>query len=399
MLHAATRSCNSQQFGSTRNKWTEERRHHPDNFKTILDLARSFFALLSMAPNSNMADNKTKLKVLLLLDLLSDDDEAEKQQRRRVNWVRLWIARREQRGAYHLLVRELALEDEAAYRDFFRMTKSQFRALVDRIARHIAKKDTVMRSSIKADERLAVTLRYLATGETFKSLEYNFRISRTTISYIVFECCSVLFKTLAPEFLKTPDSEEEWSLIAQNFSQHWNFPNGIGAIDGKRIIIQQPMNAGSHYFDYKDHHSIILLAVFGPNYECLWADIGTNGRAPDGAIWQRSDLKAMLGSKENKLHLPSMTPLPMRSKPVPFVLTGDDAFGLTTYLMKLYPRTHLTLEQRIFNYRLSQMRRISENGFGILANRWRVLRVPILLALDFVTNIVLALLVLHNYLR
>ncbi len=104
-----------------------------------------------------------------------------------------------------------------------------------------------------------------------------------------------------------------------------------------QLWLSLPSNSGSHYFDYKDHHSIMLLAVFGPNYECLWADIGTNGRAPDGAICQRSDLKEMLASKENKLHLPPMRQLPMRSKAVPFVLTGDDAFGLTTYLMKPYP--------------------------------------------------------------
>ena len=362
-----------------------------------------------LAPNSAKADDGHSavmaakrhkvIKALLLLDLLSEDDEHEKKRRNRVQWVKPWIARRVERGAYHLLVRELALEDEIAYREFFRMTKEQFKVLGDKIACHIAKQDTVMRSSIKADERLAVTLRYLATGETFKSLEYSFRMSRTTISYVVLDCCAALFKILGPEFLKTPDSEDEWCAISHQFAQRWNFPNGIGAIDGKRIIIQQPTNSGSHYFDYKDHHSVILLAIFGPNYECLWADIGTNGRAPDGAIWQKSDLKALLSSSENKLHLPSKRPLPMRSKPIPFVLTGDDAFGLTTYLMKPYPRTHLTLEERVFNYRLSRMRRISENGFGILANRWRVLRSPILLSPEFVTRIVLALLVLHNYLR
>lgn len=224
-------------------------------------------------------------------------------------------------------------------------------------------------------------------------------MSRTTISYVVSECCDALFKILGPDFLKTPDSEEELCAIAKHFAKRWNFPNGIGAIDGKRIIIQQPNNSGSHYFDYKDHHSIILLAVFGPNYECLWADMGTNGRAPDGAIWQKSDLKALLSSTEKELHLPSKVSLPMRSKPIPFVLTGDDAFGLTTYLMKPFPRTHITLEERVFNYRLSRMRRISENGFGMLANGWRVLRSPILLSPDFVTSIILALLVLHNYLR
>ena len=54
-----------------------------------------------------------------------------------------------------------------------------------------------------------------------------------------------------------------------------------------RIILQQPDIAGSHYFDYKSNNSVTLLATIGPNYECHWADMGKNGRTPDGGIWQR----------------------------------------------------------------------------------------------------------------
>ena len=215
----------------------------------------------------------------------------------------------------------------------------------------------------------------------------------------MIECCEAIIELLAPKYLKTPDSEEEWARVASLFEMRWNFPNGIGAIDGKRVIIQQPSNSGSHYFDYKDHNSIILLAVFGPNYECSWADVGTNGRAPDGAIWQKSDLKKLLNSNKNELNVPPAKPLPGRVKSIPDVLTGDDAFGLTTYLMKPYPRSQLNNEQRIFNYRLSRMRRISENGFGIIANRWRISRSPLLLSPEKVCTVVFAVLVLHNFLR
>ena len=61
--------------------------------------------------------------------------------------------------------------------------------------------------------------------------------------------------------------------------------------------------------------------------------------------------------------------------------------------------SRLSEEQRILNYRLSRMRRISENGFGIMANRWRVFRAPIQLPPDTVNLLVLVALILHNYLR
>ena len=67
--------------------------------------------------------------------------------------------------------------------------------------------------------------------------------------------------------------------------------------------------------------------------------------------------------------------------------------------MKPYPQTGLTEEKRIFNYRLSRCRRISENAFGILGNRWRVFRSRIALAPDKVSLLVLGALTLNNFLR
>ena len=84
-------------------------------------------------------------------------------------------------------------------------------------------------------------------------------------------------KVLAPDYLKVPDTEQEWESVARKFEARWNFPNGVGAIDGKRVIVQQPSNSGSHFYDYKGNNSIVLLAVFGPDYQCLWASAGTNG--------------------------------------------------------------------------------------------------------------------------
>ena len=118
-------------------------------------------------------------------------------------------------------------------------------------------------------------------GESFKSIEYSFRISRTLISSIITECCEAIFEALGPTRLKTPNNVEDWLSTAVQFECRWNFPNGLGAIDGKRIIIQQPDKSGSPYFDYKGPNSIILLAVFSPNYECIWADVGTNGRSSE----------------------------------------------------------------------------------------------------------------------
>ena len=59
-----------------------------------------------------------------------------------------------------------------------------------------------MRSCIPAETRLALTLRYLATGENFNSLRYLFRISQPSISLIIPEVLDSIYKVLVADFIK-----------------------------------------------------------------------------------------------------------------------------------------------------------------------------------------------------
>ena len=67
--------------------------------------------------------------------------------------------------------------------------------------------------------------------------------------------------------------------------------------------------------------------------------------------------------------------------------------------MKPFAQRALADEKRIFNYRLSRGRRVSENVFGILTNRFRVFSTLLSIKPDNVTKVVLATLALHNFLR
>lgn len=86
-------------------------------------------------------------------------------------------------------------------------------------------------------------------------------------------------------------------------------------------------------------------------------------------------------------------------QPVPYVLLGDEAFGLSTHLMRPYPSKGLTKEKKVHNYRHCRARRVVECSFGILSNKWRVLHSAMLVAPDYATLVVQTCCVLHNYVR
>ena len=77
-----------------------------------------------------------------------------------------------------------------------------------------------------------------------------------------------------------------------------------------------------------------------------------NGRNSDGGNWSQSPMKKAL--ENGTLNLPKPKYLSADSSDIPYVCVGDDAFLLTTYMMKPYPQKHLSPDKRIFNYRLSR---------------------------------------------
>ena len=195
-----------------------------------------------------------------------------------------------------------------------------------------------------------------------------------------------------------PNSPDDWERISKDFEEKWNFPNCLGALDGKHVTVQAPFNSGSYYYNYKHTHSVVLMALVDANYKFTYIDIGSNGLVSDGGVYR--DCSLSISIEQNKLNFPDAKSLPGREKSVPYVIVADEAFPLKEYIMKPYPlKAGLDNSKRIFNYRLSRARRVVENAFGIICNRFRVLRSPMLLTPDKVESVVLCCCALHNFLR
>jgi hypothetical protein len=163
------------------------------------------------------------------------------------------------------------------------------------------------------------------------------------------------------------------------------------------VSIKCPANSGSLYYNYKHFFSVILLAIVDADYNFLYVDVGSAGRSNDSGVFCNSKLYELL--EINQLGVPPPKPLPGRDVSVPYVIVGDDAFPLKNYLLKPYPNRQLNVDKRIFNYRLSRARRISENVFGILTSRFRIFQRPISLEPAKACFVVLAVCALHNFLR
>ena len=96
----------------------------------------------------------------------------------------------------------------------------------------------------------------------------------------------------------------------------------------------------------------------------LFTREGGYGKQSDGGVFRYSALYQSLETQS--LKLPGDTFLPNSEITLPYVFVGDEAYPLTTYIMKPYGRRTLDRSKVIFNCRLSRARRVVECAFGWL---------------------------------
>jgi hypothetical protein len=314
--------------------------------------------------------------------------------RRKQFWVRPWITRRVQYGDYDNLMVELERESQGDFTNFLRMEPAMFHELVQRLTPRISKQDTQFRRALEPGLKLAVTLRFLATGNSFHSLSYSFRVPHNSISIFVREVLEAIIAEFGEEVVVTPTIPEGWRELADKFSAIWNFHHTLGALDGKHIAIKAPPQSGSVFYNYKGFFSIILLGLVDADYKFIWVDVGANGSTSDCAVFNQSELKDAV--EAGALGIPDAEPLPGDDHDIPYFFVGDDAFALSTWMMNPFSARNFDNDERIFNYRLSRARRIVENAFGILAHRFQCLLTTLQMNPEAVQTLVMACIFLHR---
>lgn len=165
--------------------------------------------------------------------------------------------------------------------------------------------------------KINLNYRYLACGDSQRSLTYLYRFGKATISKVIKETTAAIWDALKNKCLNPP-SKEEWTRIASQFSEKWDFPHCVGALDGKHVAVQAPPNSGSEFFNYKGHFSIVLMALCDANYSFTVVDIGSSGHYSDGAIFSNSCFANM-----DNFNFPNSSTLPGCETLFPHVIVGD----------------------------------------------------------------------------
>ena len=115
--------------------------------------------------------------------------------------------------------------------------------------------------SVPSDKRLAITLRYLATGADITLLGDTFGIAGRTVRDIILQVCLAITNSdTLKSLINFPKHDVDFAGISRRFFDRFQFPNCVGAVDDTHIPITKPKKSEDprSYFDYKHDYSIHL---------------------------------------------------------------------------------------------------------------------------------------------
>jgi hypothetical protein len=237
-------------------------------------------------------------------------------------------------------------------------------------------------AAFSISDRVAVTLHYLSQSVAAHESAAIFGMGKSSVLRYIKQVMEILtHESVIRETVRLPRSSAEWDIIMDGFENICGFPNVCGCIDGTLIEILRPSDYEGWYCR-KMYPAINMQAIVDHKKRIMSYSIRP-GSFNDAMIFKFS-----IDGSRIKNWIPRQGHL-----------IGDQGYKLSYYLLIPYPEDTRNPSERKYNYKLSATRMTVEQSFGILKNRFRILKEP-LKQRDHssISQIVESCIVLHNLL-
>ena len=174
---------------------------------------------------------------------------------------------------------KLELDDPMVYQNFIRKPPKLFHELEQRLLSSRGREPGW--EPMSPGLKLAVTLRHLATGDSYTTLQYAFRVASSTINKFV-AVCDTMIRAYRDQVMRCPTIPEDWLQVEHSACTGCPGWKAYSYHISKRERQPIPQLQGLH--------SIVLLALVDGDYKFLWVEVGAAGSSSDTQIFKHSDL-------------------------------------------------------------------------------------------------------------
>ena len=118
---------------------------------------------------------------------------------------------------YDNLMVEPEREHHGDFTNYLRMYPAMFHELLLRMTPRLEKKDSKWQKALQPGLKLAITFRFLASGDTYHSLSYAFRVPHNTISLFMTDVLQAIVDKYDDEVVSLPSTPDEWRELSEKF--------------------------------------------------------------------------------------------------------------------------------------------------------------------------------------
>ncbi|EDV97425.1 uncharacterized protein LOC6558996 [Drosophila grimshawi] len=310
--------------------------------------------------------------------------------RRRLEWTKEWLRKNQSEflSKENLLSELQSRKDECYHLNYFlAITESQFRYLVQKLEPIISQyAPQRKKKSFSAEERLAITLKYLATGEVHSCRNYCFRASKFVINEMIANICLGFYEHLKDQYVTLPKTDEQWRNAATDMERKHNLPQCVGNLFMRSIQLQNNVSSND---DRKRAAAVIFTAIVDAdnNFQYVKVERATNSRPND--IYNQTTAVELIERK--------MQTLEAQSKPQHkgYYLAGDAVLPSTSYMVS----TRNIAKESAAYEALEQINAHAEQTMRILCNIFPILAQPLRVSEKHIGEVVLGCVALYNFLR
>ncbi|XP_024393874.1 protein ANTAGONIST OF LIKE HETEROCHROMATIN PROTEIN 1 [Physcomitrium patens] len=296
---------------------------------------------------------------------------------------RLWVKNRSQ--AWWAKCNHPDFPDEEFHRSF-RMSRATFNIICDQLAGAVAKENTMLRAAIPVEQRVAVCIWRLATGEPLRLVSKRFGLGISTCHKMVLEVCAAINDVLLPKYVQW-SSAERLQQVTQEFEAMSGMRDVVGALYTTHVPIIAPKINVAAYFNkrhtehnQKTSYSITLQGMVDVRGSFTDVSIGWPGSMSDERVFEKSTLYRR-GLSED-----------LRGMWV----VGGPGYPLLDWLLVPYVQHNLTWAQHAFNEKVAELLQVARSAFSRLKGRWKFLQRRTEVKLQELPAVLGACCVLHN---
>ncbi|XP_067644473.1 uncharacterized protein [Eurosta solidaginis] len=318
--------------------------------------------------------------------------------KRRLEWTKEWLKKNQTEFlSKENLRQEIQLRSNEIYHFncFFDITEKQFRFLVSNLSPVISSYEPHRKKkSFSAEERIAITLKYLATGEVHSCRNYCFRASKPVILKMIANICLNIYELLKDLFVSLPKTDEQWQNVANEFQRKHCMPNCAGHLAMQEIKFHSTSRA-EEQMDYINKHPLIFTSIVDSSNNFLYTDIEKTQAGAFDEIYEKSTIRNMIETYKVKLPVSNEAQDGVGQS---YYFASKCGLPLKPYLLS--GTTDVPNDSRVnYNNIMSLVNRHTENALRMLSNIFPILAQPLRIDEENGRKIILGCVALYNFLR